>query len=72
MESTKDALRLRLILGKYQVTKIEKGLMGLRATIALPQSVTMTADLPASADVRLGDWLTFYSEVPYLTPGEAA
>ena len=32
-------------------------------TISLGGSVTMTADLPITADVRLGDYLTLYTEV---------
>ncbi len=62
-EVAKDALRLRLVLGKYQVRKIDKGLTGLVMTISLPSGVFMKCDLPFQADVRVGDILTFYTEV---------
>ena len=63
MESPKEPLRLRLVFGKFQVTKLDKGLTGLKMVIALGGSVSMTADLPIQADVRLGDWITLYTEV---------
>ncbi len=65
MEPAEGTLRLRIIWGKYQVTKIEKGLIGIRVTITLPGSVSMTGDLPPGADVLVGDWITLYGEVPY-------
>ena len=65
-----ERFRLRLILGKLQVTSVVKGAIGLRATIALGNSVTMTLDCPFAADIRLHDKLTFYTEVPYALPGE--
>lgn len=56
-------LRLRLILGKYPVTRVEKGLTGLLMEIALPGGMKILCDLPVTADVRLGDLLTLYTEV---------
>ena len=60
-----NPLRLRLLLGKFRIKKIERGLTGFRATIDLGQGVSMIMDCPISADVRLNDILTFYTEVPY-------
>jgi flavin reductase (DIM6/NTAB) family NADH-FMN oxidoreductase RutF len=55
--------RYRLILGKFQVTGIEKGLTGFRAKISFGSGVTLWIDCPIAADVRVGDMLTFYTEV---------
>lgn len=57
------ALRLRLILGKFQVVDIQKGLTGLVMFIQLAGGVKMKVDMPFRADVRVGDLLTFYTEV---------
>lgn len=56
-------MRLRLILGKFRVTKVSPGLQGCRITIDIGNSVTMNIDSPIPADVRLGDLLTLYTEV---------
>jgi hypothetical protein len=63
MESVEGALRLRLVLGKFQVKAISKGLTGTRFAIDLGNSVTITIDAPVQADIRLGDLLTLYTEV---------
>jgi hypothetical protein len=65
MDYEPNPLRLRLLLGKFRVAKLTKGLSGFRAVIDLGNSVTMTMDCPVSADVRLNDILTFYTEVPF-------
>ena len=63
MEPSKEALRLIVNLGKYRVTKVDKGSLGTSFTIALPNNVTLKADLPYHADVRIGDIQTLYTEV---------
>lgn len=63
MEPAEAPLRHRLILGKFQVTAVEKGLTGLRFTINLGNAVTAKVDSPITSDVRVGDWLTLYTEV---------
>lgn len=70
MESTQDEIefRVRLILGKFRVIRVERGATGFRAMIDLGNSVTMTIDCPFSADLRRHDILTFYTEVPYADP----
>ena len=60
-----EQFRVRMILGKFRVAHIEKGTIGMRITIDLGNSVTMIADCPFTADVRINDLLTFYTEVPY-------
>jgi hypothetical protein len=60
--------RLRLILGKFRVIKLDHGLSGFRATLDLGNSITLTMDVPIHADLRLNDLLTFYTEVPYAEP----
>lgn len=64
MESAPPTLRVRLIIGKFQVIKVDPGLTGFLATISMGNSVTLTMDCPISADVRVGDLLTFYTEAP--------
>ena len=59
-----DSVRIRLIIGKFQVLSVEPGLTGFKAKVAMGNSVTMTMDCPISVDVRVGDLLTFYTEVP--------
>ena len=63
MEPIKEKVRLVANLGIYTVIKVEQGTLGTRFTIALPNNVTLTADLPYRADVRIGDRLTLYTEV---------
>ena len=61
---SKDALRLIVNLGKYQVISVSKGAIGTKFTLGMPKGVKLTADLPLhGADVRIGDVLTLYTEV---------
>jgi hypothetical protein len=55
-------LRLRLILGKFQVTGVSNGLTGTKAFLNL-RGARMEIDIPVQADVKIGDWLTLYTEV---------
>ena len=64
MESAQTALRFRLILGKFRVINVFPGTTGFKAIIDLGNSVRLTMDVPVSADLRTGDLLTFYTEVP--------
>jgi len=63
MEPVKNTMRLIVNLGKYQIVKVDKGMIGTSFTIALPNNVTIRADLPYQADVHIGDVLTLYTEV---------
>ena len=63
MEPLKETLRLIVNLGKYQVVKVDKGTLGTSFVLALPNNVTIKADLPYQADIRTGDRLTLYTEV---------
>jgi hypothetical protein len=60
----KKPLRLVLVLGKFRVLEREN----LQMKVALGGSTTMTITLPAQADVKAGDLLTFYTEVLYAEP----
>ena len=64
MESASPKMRLRLILGKYRVTKVAKDALGILFVLDLTNSVRITFDsIPPYADVREGDLLTLYTEV---------
>lgn len=63
METIPEPLRLVLILGKFQIKSISKGLTGTKFALDMGNSVTITVDAPVQADVRLGDLLTLYTEV---------
>ena len=63
MESASPSLRILVILGKYRVTKVEKGVFGTKFRMDMGNSVFVDADLGVSADVRVGDLLTIYTEV---------
>lgn len=56
-------VRHRLILGKFQVIKVEPGLTGMRLHINLGNSVVVVIDSPVNSDVQVGDRLTLYTEV---------
>jgi hypothetical protein len=62
MEPSKDALRHKLILGKFPVTKIERSAFGFKFVLQLP-GIKLVLDVPITADVREGDLLTLYTEV---------
>lgn len=63
MESAKEQMRLRLVLGKFRVTDVTQTLSGQVMKVALGGSTTMTAPLPDRADIQIGDLLTLYTEV---------
>ena len=71
MEPTQEPLRYRIILGKFQVKAVDKGLGGCRMTVALPNSVSLIADMPVNADVHVGDLITLYTEVLRAEPSES-
>lgn len=54
-----ERFRLQLMLGKYPVVSVE----GQKIKVAMGGTTTMTFTVPDQADVRLGDLLTFYTEV---------
>lgn len=63
MEPPQAKVRHRLVLGKFEVIKVEKGLHGQRFRINIGNSVYLTIDSPVVSDVRVHDWLTLYTEV---------
>ena len=63
MEPTANKVRYKLLLAKAQVTKIENGELGCRFSVALPNGITIEADLSFVPDVRVGDILSVYTEL---------
>jgi hypothetical protein len=63
MSKVEGKLRFVLVLGKFQVLKVEKGALGTKFSLNLGSGVTITADTAVKADVRPGDLLTLYTEV---------
>ena len=63
MEPAADKVRYKLLLAKAQVTKIENGELGCRFSVALPNGITIKADLSFVPDVRVGDILSVYTEL---------
>ena len=70
MESAQKQVRLRLVLGKYRVLKVERHPYGFQIAIDLLQGIKMVVELPASADVREGDILSLYTEVLTNAPSQ--
>ena len=60
---TEEGLRLRLILGKYRVTKVKRDALEVEFTMAMGSGVNITVSVPPYADVNEGDILTLYTEV---------
>jgi hypothetical protein len=58
-----NALRVRVVLGKFQVKKLDRGSNGFKMTVDMTNGVSMRCDVPFIADVQLGDYLTFYTEI---------
>ena len=63
MESAKNQVRLRLILGKYRVLRVERTPTGFAMAVDLNQGIKLVCELPPTADVREGDILSIYTEV---------
>jgi hypothetical protein len=64
MEPFEDKVRITLVLARVRVSKVDKGLTGIRFVMELPGGpFTITADVPIVADVQVGDLLTLYTEV---------
>lgn len=64
-------MRLKLILGKYRVIKVERSLGRLTFVVSLGKSsLEIVPPYNLDADVREGDLLTFYTEVLHATPIE--
>lgn len=59
-----NGLRQRWVLGKFYVVAIERGV----ARISLGGTTEMRIPIPPRADLRVGDLLTYYTEVPLAIP----
>lgn len=67
MEPVKKSLRFQLVLARCrcEVEAAGLGLTGYKVTIHIGQGVKMQCHVPwDSADIRNGDLLTLYTEVP--------
>jgi hypothetical protein len=62
MEPTQDAVRHRLVLGKFPVIAVERTAFGFKFVLQLP-GIKLVLEVPPSSDVREGDILTLYTEV---------
>ena len=73
MEPTANKVRYKLLLAKAQVTKIKHGELGCRFSVALPNGITIEADLSFVPDVRVGDVLSVYTELyAHANPGPSS
>ena len=63
MESAEKKVRYKLVLAKAQVTKVQIGELGCKFSIALPNGITIEADLSFIPDVRVGDVCSIYTEL---------
>jgi hypothetical protein len=63
MEPLSGKMRLKLVLGKYPVVRIQKSPTGLFFALQLQNDVKLVCEVPATVDVREGDLLTLYTEV---------
>ena len=63
MESFKEKVRYKILVTKAQVIKVEKGALGGRFYVQLPQGIVITFDLSFPVDVAVGDLLSIYTEV---------
>lgn len=55
--------RLKLLLGKFEVTRVERRGPGLTLAIEFPGLGHLIAHVPVDADVRETDLLTIYTEI---------
>ncbi len=58
-----NQVRLKLLLGKFRVTKVDKTPLGYRFALHFPGLGHMLCDVPGAADVREDDLLTLYTEI---------
>jgi hypothetical protein len=56
-------VRLKLVLGKFRVTKVDKTPLGYKFAIHFPGLGHMICEIPGPADVREDDVLTLYTEI---------
>jgi hypothetical protein len=63
MPGLEGKMRMRLILGKYPVVRIEKSPNGLYFALQLQEGIKYVVEVPATVDIREGDLLTLYTEV---------
>lgn len=62
------SIRYKLVLGKYPIVRVDKTAFGFDFIIQFPNSIRMTVTAPPTADIREGDLITLYTEVPANAP----
>jgi hypothetical protein len=62
MESFENAVRHKLVLGRFPVVGVKRSPTGFKFALQLP-GIKLVLEVPPSADVREGDVLTLYTEV---------
>ena len=60
--SDKGPLRLRLVLGKYRVIKVDRTALAVAFVLDLTNSIKITLEVPPYVDIVEGDLLTLYTE----------
>ena len=60
--------RLKLILGKYPIIRVEAPILGIKQFAIRVNEITIVIDAPHDADVREGDLISLYTEVPLAIP----
>lgn len=74
MESAETSLkpyvgpRFKLILGKFPVVRVHEPVLGIKQFAIQMQGVRVVIDAPHDVDVREGDLLSLYTEVPLGLP----
>jgi len=60
--------RFKLILGKYPIVRVEAPILGIKQFAVQMQGIRIVIDAPHDADVREGDMISLYTEVPLVIP----
>jgi len=62
MEPLENAIRHKLVLGRFPVVGVQRSSAGFKFALQLP-GIKLILEVPPSSDVREGDLLTLYTEV---------
>lgn len=63
MTQTPRRLRHQLILGKFPIVEITRGLTSYTIVLAAQDKLFIRTTCPLTSDVKVGDLLTMYTEV---------
>jgi hypothetical protein len=56
--------RLKLVLGKYPIVRVEAPILGIKQFAIRVNEITIVINATHDADVREGDLISLYTEVP--------